>query len=693
MNQSFNALSLLVEACQTRKLLLVWADTPFPPQETLRQPAASLINQWQSAVAQCAPLPWGQAVLPSLPVLSLDSTARLEAAASDAATVVTLRDVVAQGRPTVLKLAGDLASRAGLFLTWDDVRAARNDRDKAHILREAAHIAASGVVLVLSQNPGPTFDRFWTTLLALALCDAAHLLALGPPDYPWPAPLACIGPIDDATAIFSHLQAVIPIVPHRPTQPEGTQRDAVEFADLEIHILPRRGEAYPVDLTLNGQNNWRGQVQAADLPWIKTGDDAEDGTRLFNVMFADDALRTGWAEARALSPQRHTRLRLWLDVDEPQLHALPWELLHDGKTFLAAGDDTPFSRYLPVDAPWGVAAEPPIRVLAAIANPADLAAYNLITLDVAAERRRLEEALAVLPATSQQLVFLDAPVTLERLETALREQRPHILHIVAHGAFSDRREQTVLYLQADDSAARLVADADFSGIFHRLGQERPRLVFLAACESASRSTVDAFAGLAPQIVRAGVPAVVAMQDTVAITATKTLTTSFYRQLIRHGEVDRALNAARSLLLAGESPDAGAPVLLMRLKDGRLWAADAGGPSTAASQGAVYNITIQNATGFAIGDGAQALQGAPTALAASTAAASTAPPPSVSNLRALLHPLDDVQIETLCLDHFPDVYDRFSRGMRRDEKINLLLDHIRRRPAEAARLTELLRGML
>jgi hypothetical protein len=59
------------------------------------------------------------------------------------------------------------------------------------------------------------------------------------------------------------------------------------------------------------------------------------------------------------------------------------------------------------------------------------------------------------------------------------------------------------------------------------------------------------------------------------------------------------------------------------------------------------------------------------------------------LRRRLQRLDSVEIETLCLDHFPAVYDKFGRGLRRDEMINLLLDHCRRRPEEGARLGALL----
>jgi len=59
------------------------------------------------------------------------------------------------------------------------------------------------------------------------------------------------------------------------------------------------------------------------------------------------------------------------------------------------------------------------------------------------------------------------------------------------------------------------------------------------------------------------------------------------------------------------------------------------------------------------------------------------------LRAKLQRLDDVELETLVLDHFPAVMDKFSRGLRHDEKLNLLLDYIRRRPEEASLLATLL----
>ncbi len=100
----------------------------------------------------------------------------------------------------------------------------------------------------------------------------------------------------------------------------------------------------------------------------------------------------------------------------------------------------------------------------------------------------------------------------------------------------------------------------------------PQLIFLAACESAKRpeTGVNAFVGLGPRLVEAGVPAVVAMQDEVPMTLIPTLTARFYQDLFQHGQVDRALNVARASLFKPDSFDWAIPVLFMHLKDGLLF---------------------------------------------------------------------------------------------------------------------------
>ncbi|MEA3308015.1 MAG: SIR2 family protein [Chloroflexota bacterium] len=73
-------------------------------------------------------------------------------------------------------------------------------------------------------------------------------------------------------------------------------------------------------------------------------------------------------------------------------------------------------------------------------------------------------------------------------------------------------------------------------------------------------------------------------------------------------------------------------------------------------------------------------------------ADTAEPgqPNTALLRRRLRRLDSVEIESLCLDHFPQVYDKFARGLQRGEMMNLLLAHCRHHPEDAERLNNLLK---
>ncbi len=343
------------------------------------------------------------------------------------------------------------------------------------------------------------------------------------------------------------------------------------FVDLEIRIFQPHETGYPVEITLGAQQEFpRGVLPLELASWQSSGDRVADGQQLFTTLLADPALNQAWHAARGQAPRRRIRLRI--DPTAPELHGLPWELLQEEQVMLAAGGDTPFSRYLPVALPWGsLAEERPIRILAVIANPQDLAEkHNLAPLAVETERDILEKGVSAADAGSITLKVLEPPITLERLEEALREGY-HVLHYVGHGVYSQRRGQAGLYLQDDAGNTQVVTDDALVGVLSRLPSgARPLLVFLAACQSAVRDTADAFRGLGPKLVSVGTPAVVAMQDFVSIETAHKLNGKFYQNLAAHGCVDRALNEARSSLLTSGRPDAAVPVLFLRLKSGQLW---------------------------------------------------------------------------------------------------------------------------
>ncbi len=103
-----------------------------------------------------------------------------------------------------------------------------------------------------------------------------------------------------------------------------------DFADLEIRILEQAERGYPVEITLNAQQEFAcGYLPFSIVPWLPGGDPVADGQRLFETLLTDPAVREAWATARGQSPRRRVRLRL--DADAAELHALPWELLHDAE--------------------------------------------------------------------------------------------------------------------------------------------------------------------------------------------------------------------------------------------------------------------------------------------------------------------------------------------------------------------------
>jgi hypothetical protein len=367
------------------------------------------------------------------------------------------------------------------------------------------------------------------------------------------------------------------------------------YADLEIRILPRGDADYPVEMTLDGDREFGpGYLDPAFLPWVPSADPAGDGERLFRWLTADDRIKAAWAEARGAASNRRVRLRI--DQSAPELHAIPWELLREAEDSegaekalgadIAASSATPFSRYLAGRwQPGGPILQRPIKVLVAIADPDGLDEYGLQPIDADAEWAALKSALASLEV---QLTRLPSPRSasqtasaqgsrsqIEDLEAELRRGGYHVLHFIGHGSFSQRAGQAVLYMPGADGQAQLVRDADLAGMLARQlsadqrQDERLRLVFLGSCQTATRSPADAFRGLAPQLVAAGVPAVVAMQDLVPVTTAQAFAATFYRQLLDHGLADLAANEARATLITAKLPGAAIPVLFMRVRGGQL----------------------------------------------------------------------------------------------------------------------------
>ena len=127
----------------------------------------------------------------------------------------------------------------------------------------------------------------------------------------------------------------------------------------------------------------------------------------------------------------------------------------------------------------------------------------------------------------------------------------------------------MLLLEDEQGAGAPVSGHYLGTLLH--DEKSLRLAVLNACEGARTSTSDPYAGTAQQLVRQGIPAVIAMQFEVSERTAATLSREFYRSLADNYPVDAALAEARKAIYTqGQDIEWGIPVLYMRSPDGHLF---------------------------------------------------------------------------------------------------------------------------
>jgi hypothetical protein len=370
--------------------------------------------------------------------------------------------------------------------------------------------------------------------------------------------------------------------------------------DLEIG-LRRHGDQYEVELrcsTPDSQADVRSgyslvQFDLAEL-LERSIDDAGYGTYLTEKLFSepsgeqtrsrpttDQPPQAVFAQARGIAQAEEVplRLRLFIGSSAPELHTLHWEKLRDpqyGSPLLTSGDIL-VSRYLSsLDwSPVRLRRKGDLRALVVVANP-DLSDYpGLPQVDVKSELDRAQSSLADISVTA---LASDGTPTLAPRGTAtmgaimahLRESYD-ILYLVCHGTLD--KDAPVLWLEDESGEVMRVSGNSFVTRLREL-TTLPRLVVLASCQSAGRGNGarmrdgGALAALGPRLAEAGVPAVLAMQGNITMPTIAEFMPLFFRELLRDGQVDRAVAVARGAVR--ERHDWWMPVLFMRLKTGRIW---------------------------------------------------------------------------------------------------------------------------
>ena len=142
--------------------------------------------------------------------------------------------------------------------------------------------------------------------------------------------------------------------------------------------------------------------------------------------------------------------------------------------------------------------------------------------------------------------------------------------------------------RGDRTSVQLLSGKDASGndvwrnsaelveVLTREKDRRPELVVLHLCDWPRSDTTQNFERLAPALISAGVPAVIAMQYPMAPGDARSFITSFYDNLVNGHDVGRAVQEGRYTLGHGaQDRRFGTPVLYLQSAQGRLLRTAAG----------------------------------------------------------------------------------------------------------------------
>ncbi len=298
------------------------------------------------------------------------------------------------------------------------------------------------------------------------------------------------------------------------------------------------------------------------------------GGRLYAYTFASTGRNIEWHFGQCWGAARSTSdgVRVRLRVEEPTLAVIPWEYLYSERlhSFLGVSERTPIVRYLELpQAIPTLEATLPVRVLLVMPDEPEL--------DTAREKAAILAAVAPLKE-SVQVTLLEGKVTRRQIADTLAMAEYHVLHFIGHGDFSSDR--AVLLMYADDGSDAAVDDERVAGLFRN--HPSMKLVILNSCRGGELSASKPFVGMAAALVRAGIPAVIAMQYEIADDEAVLFASTLFRHLFMgrdKGRIEIAVSNARNAL-AEEFPDTravGLPVLFTHAREGVLFNLEHGSP--------------------------------------------------------------------------------------------------------------------
>lgn len=346
--------------------------------------------------------------------------------------------------------------------------------------------------------------------------------------------------------------------------PDGGERLRVQVANSPVGEL---ADAEAVTLAA-GLRTRLSQLERRELDWpAMVGLGRELGAALL------PAVARGYFQMSMAKLAANQGLRLRLRCESVELDALPWEMAHVAFGADATADDQ--RDFLVLNTRLSLVRR---EVCTQLLNPAqrDGATRRLVTLMCEpADRRDPGQPLEVERELAQLREALDGaqgieltpcgPGTRQALADLLTGGAD-VFHFAGHGEFvidAGGGGQACLLLQHADGTSDRWPTADMA---LRLANKGIQLAVLGACRSAQRDGRSAWAGIAPSLARAGIPAVIGMQYTVFDASALAFSRRLYFNWSRGASLDQAVAEARLEIrdVQGETGrDFATPVLYLR----------------------------------------------------------------------------------------------------------------------------------
>jgi hypothetical protein len=344
------------------------------------------------------------------------------------------------------------------------------------------------------------------------------------------------------------------------------------YTDFEITFQPRNGEVYPISVrgpageptgTLRSPGDDPAfQQLCARLAIFDTDEEIlrQIGNQLFNALFSGEIGKSYAASRSMLKEDQGIVIRLRFPPGAEEIAALPWEFMAEPESEPLVLLDAPIARYLPQQTPLPTLhAALPLKVLLTGAQ----------TPPPAAIERELQAVQAALEGLGEHVKIQIVPhLTAAALREHLREEF-HIWHFVGHGGFDKDGTTAQLLFEDASGDADAISARELNIMLNRSGI---RLVVLNACNS-GKLAIEPFRSIAPALIRAQIPAVVAQQFKVPEEATRAFVTDFYRSLARGFPIDDCITEGRKAIMGSSGlgqADWGIPVLYTRMASGRLF---------------------------------------------------------------------------------------------------------------------------